>query len=624
MSATENIPSLESSSRVSDFLLDRSQSRRPGVIGYGAFSMVFLANNATGPGQFVVKRFLYGQLTKSQFEREISALPKLNHPCVLRFLGYRLPEDDQCAEIYMEYASNGSLASVLTKAASKPAPSFWNATGIAIIICGIVLGMRFIHSRGFIHYDLKPSNILLNGQGRTLIADFGTARDSSFDCTLSNDPGTVPYSAPEMFDGSSPTSKADVFSFGIILYEILVGERFYGCDGSLHQILGKLANRSLPAIPSSVLPSMRKLISNCLQFDSNLRPSFDDILTLLTRNDFEILAGPDRSRIREYVQGICSTESIPPSSDLRRFDVPSDLSSYVIASRPSHHETVIGRGSFSTVLLAERANRTEVFAIKRISFDRFNASQFMREVESLVKLNHPCIVRILGFAWPISRPAEIHMEYAKGGSLDHVLNVVGSRLVPPFWNVTGISVIICGIVLGMQFVHSCGASHLNLKPSNILLSDQGRTLISDFGMARAACDGQTRSGFKGSVGYAAPELFDDVDATPKVDVFSFGSILYEILVGSPAFSPNLPSRTIVGKLKNHEMPNIPDSISPPMNTLISKCWAVNPGDRPSFNEILETFERMDFNLVFGADRSLVRRYVREVREWESINRAHRR
>jgi serine/threonine protein kinase len=143
-------------------------------------------------------------------------------------------------------------------------------------------------------------------------------------------------------------------------------------------------------------------------------------------------------------------------------------------------------------------------------------------------------------------------------------------------------------------------------------------------MARAACDGQTRSGIRGSVGYAAPELFDDFDTTQKVDAFSFGSILYEILVGSPVFNPRLPTLEIVGQLKNHEMPVIPDSIVRSMSTLISKCWAVNPGDRPSFDEILETFERMDFNIVFGADRSIVRRYVEEVREWESKNHPQRR
>jgi serine/threonine protein kinase len=100
----------------------------------------------------------------------------------------------------MEYASNGSLDRVLSMALQGWKPSFWTPTGIEIVICGIVLGMRFMHSHKFIHQDLKPSNILLNCEGRTLISDFGTSRCKCIDRTPTRDTGTPHYAAPELFE----------------------------------------------------------------------------------------------------------------------------------------------------------------------------------------------------------------------------------------------------------------------------------------------------------------------------------------------------------------------------------------------------------------------------------------
>jgi serine/threonine protein kinase len=103
-------------------------------------------------------------------------------------------------------------------------PGFWNATGKGIIITGIVLGMKYIHSRGYIHQDLKPDNIMINEHGQALIGDFGACRPKNEDCTPVPEAGTVHYAAPELYDDRiRPTPTVDVFSFGLILYEILVG-----------------------------------------------------------------------------------------------------------------------------------------------------------------------------------------------------------------------------------------------------------------------------------------------------------------------------------------------------------------------------------------------------------------
>jgi serine/threonine protein kinase len=102
-----------------------------------------------------------------------------------------------------------------------------------IIICGLVLGMRFVHSQGIMHRDLKPSNILINDLGQTLIGDFGSSRYEWDDATLTGGAGTVNYAAPEQFRDEGTTNKVDIFSFASILYEIYVGSAVFPVGSAL-------------------------------------------------------------------------------------------------------------------------------------------------------------------------------------------------------------------------------------------------------------------------------------------------------------------------------------------------------------------------------------------------------
>jgi hypothetical protein len=205
-----------------DFVTTRSTSDVTTVLGHGASSTVVLVKDPNGTRPFAIKHFRANVL-QSEFINEFEILVKLNHPCILKIYGFVLPSNAWQAELHMEWASNGSLTRVMKLARGPQCPLFWNPTGIAIIIWGIVLGMRFMHSRGFIHQDLKPSNILLNDKWRVLLADFGSSRNKSTDVTPTV-AGTVQYAAPEMFEEDATlTRKVDVYSFGLILYELLVG-----------------------------------------------------------------------------------------------------------------------------------------------------------------------------------------------------------------------------------------------------------------------------------------------------------------------------------------------------------------------------------------------------------------
>jgi serine/threonine protein kinase len=210
----------------------------------------------------------------------------------------------------MEYASNGSLDRALDLVHQGKRPSFWTPTAIGIIICGIVLGMRFMHSQKFIHQDLKPSNILLNADGRTLLSDFGTSRCRANDHTPTHDTGTPHYAAPELFEEDARTKKVDVFSFGLMCYEIIVGRAVFPKSMYSAEIIRWHRKRERPTIPDTVCPTMRTLISRCCSPEPQYRPSFRGIIRDIESNDFRIIPEADENIVRESVIGVLDWEQM--------------------------------------------------------------------------------------------------------------------------------------------------------------------------------------------------------------------------------------------------------------------------------------------------------------------------
>jgi serine/threonine protein kinase len=276
-----------------------------------------------------------------------------------------------------------------------------------------------------------------------------------------------------------------------------------------------------------------------------------------------------------------------------------------------------GRGSVVTRQTGEQPGRD--YAVKRFLIESYDQTEFLTEVAALADLNHPCVVRIVGWTLPsTSGPAEIHTEYAANRSLEYILERVRYGSPPAFWTPTGRSIIIVGIALGMRFVHSRGYIDRDLKPSNILINNRGWALISDFGSSRLARDDHTPTADTGTVQYAAPELFvEGVVCTPQADVFSFGSVLYEILTGAPVFPSSELHFPIIRRLRARDFPRLSAEHGPEMQNLIDRCWCQRPGDRPSFDCLLSEFRGMGYGFISGADSAAVGAFVEGIVKWES-------
>jgi serine/threonine protein kinase len=257
-------------------------------------------------------------------------------------------------------------------------------------------------------------------------------------------------------------------------------------------------------------------------------------------------------------------------------------------------------------------------AVKSVSI-RTDVNVFVREVETLIKLQHPCVIRFLGWSLRGSTMAEIRMELAERGDLDAPLQLSWLGRAPPSWNGTVISKMICDIVMAMRYMHSRGIIHVDLKPQNILLDRHWRAKIGDFGLSRwmlSVCDESSRLC---TAQYAAPEQLGSsvtygervtcdgkFPYNEKVDVFAFGVILYEILCRRAAFQDRGRER----------FPEVPTRIGGVMKNLIERCWSRDPSDRPSFGAIFEELEGCGFQFLADADGDEVAKSVSEVLELE--------
>ncbi len=223
-------------------------------------------------GQPVALKFLPAELSRnpsmvSRFYGEVRIARKVSHPNVCRV--YDIGDVDGSLYISMEYVDGENLGSLLRRIGRLPADK---AVEIARKLCA---GLAAAHEKGILHRDLKPANIMLDGQGHVYIMDFGLAgiADQMQGAEIRN--GTPAYMAPEQLAGLEVTTRSDIYSLGLVLYEIFTGKRPF--EASTIAELIRLQQQSQPLSVSSVVrdldPSVERAIVRCLTADPRLRPA---------------------------------------------------------------------------------------------------------------------------------------------------------------------------------------------------------------------------------------------------------------------------------------------------------------------------------------------------------------
>src|SRR5579864_2820125 len=239
-----------------------------GLLGRGGMGEVFRADDLR-LGQTVALKFLPPGLGRdttrlAQFHNEVRTARQVSHPNVCRV--YDIGEIDHQIYLSMEYVDGEDLASLLRRIGRLPEDK---AVEIARQICA---GLAAAHERGIIHRDLKPANIMLDGSGRARIMDFSLAAVGEVTDVRS---GTPSYMAPEQLAGREVTTKSDLYSLGLVLYELFTGRRAYDAK-TLGELIAQHESGSLTA-PTSLVrtldPSIERAILRCLETDPARRPA---------------------------------------------------------------------------------------------------------------------------------------------------------------------------------------------------------------------------------------------------------------------------------------------------------------------------------------------------------------
>jgi serine/threonine protein kinase len=276
--------------------------------------------------------------------------------------------------------------------------------------------MRFIHSKGYIHRDLKPANILLDERGYPQIADMSSSHFYDLSLTLTSEIRTVGYMAPEMLNDEDYSHAVDVWSFALILYELLVGQPVFPSSAPLGVVMTQIQSGDRPQLPPTMNPTVSAIISRNWGTNPSERDLFDVIYDNLYRIDFKITPGVNFAAISEFLMfaGLEAPASPPVDAAVEVFqgaqppDSPSQISALVEPSDSvSEVSAAVASSDAAVQAGADVAPSGTAPAVKGTAGDRPAAAGNFIRTKRLIECTYPNRTKMKGMFQkkPTSKPA---------------------------------------------------------------------------------------------------------------------------------------------------------------------------------------------------------------------------
>lgn len=424
----------------------------------------------------VAIKVLYKNLSRERelvkrFNRESIIIARLTHPNIIHVIDRGLTSEGM-PYFVMDLVEGTDLAGIIKE-------GNYDTNQKLDVIIQVCKALSYAHKNGVVHRDIKPANVLIDSEKNALVSDFGIAQ--FFDKDNGGEQltregailGTPSYMSPEQkMSSRHVTALSDLYSLGVVMYELFTGKKPLGRFKSPSEIN--------PDVPKPLEDAILK----CLEPEPTDRfTSTDEIRDRL----LEVLQGAhiQESQRKEAVKGIATMED--------RFDLLD----------------VITEHQYGAVYLFRHKVNGKLMVVKKCK----GPEGGLKEAKVLTILKHKNIVDIYGVSGN-NGLFIIVMEYISGGSLK-------DRLVRPHsWiKVLKIAKDICQ---ALSFAHKNRVVHGNLRPSNILISASGEVKITDFGLNEHYTPDPGETNWYNF--YGKPR-------SNQTDIFSAGVIFYEMLTG---------------------------------------------------------------------------------------------
>ncbi|OHS95050.1 hypothetical protein TRFO_38763 [Tritrichomonas foetus] len=308
-------------------------------------------------------------------------------------------------------------------------------------------------------------------------------------------------------------------------------------------------------------------------------------------------------------------------------------SSFVIHRASKEPTTHINLEEYKVIDTFESNTSSQLYIIESKAHEKFTAKvlycqcetseeqlAFENDIQPLFNINHRGINKLIGFSpkdFSKNLLPTLVSDYCINGSLQNILDDERKKEKKNEWNPTLKMICIIGISKAMEALHKSGILHCNLRPSNVLLDDLYEPKITEYGLYQLFFKYKLihkTENNRERVYYIAPELLQDPTAkfTAKSDVYAFGFLLFEILSNEIPYCDVADPEDIAVKALSGYRPEFPPSISPAYQSLINRCWAKTPEERPSFSEIC--FELLERNIYMleGAVQSVYQHYIQSL------------
>jgi len=230
------------------------------IIGEGGMGTVYIAEDNILQRQVAVKllksEYAPGAETARRFQSEAVTLAKLRHPNITML--YNMGQTDGCQYMIMEYVEGETLESILKKRGALPVEEVLNMAAHTLE------GLQHAHNKDVIHRDLKPSNLMLSVEGEVKIMDFGISRivGGSRLTRVGQVVGTPQYMSPEQIRGMEGNQASDIYSMGIVLYELLTGTTPFDSDSEFDIMQAHTGRKPVPPILRN--PAIPEALNNAV------------------------------------------------------------------------------------------------------------------------------------------------------------------------------------------------------------------------------------------------------------------------------------------------------------------------------------------------------------------------